>query len=76
MLCRPKFEGVKTWVMQAEHLVAIALRIGRAKDHARILQFLEQNAVNRNKLNQILSRYDLTPKWQRFESRYVRETNE
>ena len=69
-------EGVKTWVMQAEHLVAIALRIGRAKDHARILQFLEQNAVNRNKLNQILSRYDLTPKWQQFESRYVRETNE
>ena len=32
-------EGVPTWIMTAEHLVAIALQTGRAKDHARILQF-------------------------------------
>src|SRR6266516_2120138 len=30
-------EDVATWVMSAEHLVAIALRTGRAKDHNRIL---------------------------------------
>src|SRR5579864_2421474 len=34
-------EGVSTWVMRAEHLVSLALRTGRSKDHARILQFLE-----------------------------------
>src|SRR5262249_35924319 len=28
-------DGVHTWVMTAEHLVAIALQTGRAKDHAR-----------------------------------------
>jgi hypothetical protein len=27
-------EGVRTWVMTAEHLVAIALQTGRAKDFA------------------------------------------
>jgi hypothetical protein len=33
-------QGVPTWVMKAEHLVAIALRTGRAKDHIRVLQFI------------------------------------
>ncbi len=35
--------------MSAEHLVAIALRTGRPKDHNRILQFVEQDAVNQQK---------------------------
>jgi len=69
-------EGLNTWVMRAEHLVAIALRTGRAKDYARILQFLEQNAVDRKKLNQVLNRHALIPKWKRFETKYLRETNE
>ncbi|MGB9086409.1 MAG: hypothetical protein WCC46_17400, partial [Terriglobales bacterium] len=43
-------EGVNTWVMTAEHLIAIALRTGRPKDHNRILQFIEQDAVDRGKL--------------------------
>lgn len=54
-------EGVRTWVMQPEHLVAIALRTGRAKDYARILQFLEQNAVDRHKLDEVLTRHALVP---------------
>jgi hypothetical protein len=32
-------EGVPTRVMSAEHLAAIALQTGRAKDHIRLLQF-------------------------------------
>ena len=47
-------EGLPTRVMSAEHLVAIALRTGRAKDHIRILQFIEQDAVDRDKLQTIL----------------------
>lgn len=69
-------EGVKTWVMRAEHLVAIALRTGRAKDQARILQFLEQNAVDRDRLSQVLTRHGLNVKWERFEAKYLRETND
>ncbi len=69
-------EGVTTWVMRAEHLVAIALRTGRAKDHARILQFLDQNAVDRHKLGTMLSRHALIPRWEQFQSQYLKETNE
>jgi hypothetical protein len=64
-------EGVTTWVMSAEHLVAIALRTGRSKDHIRILQFIEQKAVDRGKLQSILERHGLSSKWLRFESKYL-----
>jgi hypothetical protein len=69
-------EGVTTWAMRAEHLVAIALRTGRAKDYARILQFLEQNAVDRHKLSHVLTQYSLVDKWERFERKYLKETDE
>lgn len=64
-------EGVGTWVMSAEHLVAIALRTGRPRDHARILQFIEQNAFDRSRLQSILERHGLLSKWEGFESRYL-----
>ena len=57
--------------MTAEHLVAIALRTGRPKDHARILQFLELDAVDKTRLESILGRYKLLPKWQKFLAKYV-----
>lgn len=69
-------EGVRTWVMSAEHLVAIALRTGRPKDHARILQFIEQRALERSRLQSILNRHGLVLKWGQFESRYLGGTIE
>jgi len=69
-------EGVATWVMSAEYLVAIALNTGRSKDHVRIVQFIEQNAVDRNKLQAVLERHGLTSKWQQFERRYLKATDE
>jgi hypothetical protein len=65
--------GVRTWVMTAEHLVAIALSTGRAKDYARIVQFLEQGTVDRNKLDKVLKRHGLVSKWERFSRRYLGE---
>jgi len=64
-------EGVGTWIMTAEHLSAIALQTGRAKDHNRILQFVEQNAVDRQKLQSIVERHGLTGKWKQFEQKYL-----
>ena len=69
-------EGVPTRVMSAEHLVAIALRTGRAKDRSRILQFLEVNAINQGKLKYILERHNLLSKWKEFERKYLEDTNE
>jgi hypothetical protein len=64
-------EGVRTRFMTAEHLVALALRTGRAKDYNRIMQFVEQNAVDRKKLQSVLERYGLTAKWNQFEQKYL-----
>jgi hypothetical protein len=67
-------EGVRTWVMSAEHLVAIALRTGRAKDFTRILQFVESGVIDPNKLDQILERSGLLAKWEQFGDKYLKET--
>jgi hypothetical protein len=64
-------QGVRTWVMSAEHLIAIALKTGRAKDHIRILQFLEQDAADREKLGRILDKHALAAKWAQFESKFL-----
>ena len=66
-------EGVITYVPSAEHLIALALRTGRAKDYARVVQFVEQNAFDTNELNRILMRHGLVDKWERFERRYLGE---
>jgi hypothetical protein len=68
-------EGTPTRIMSAEHLVAIALRTGRSKDQNRILQFLEQRAVDRAKLGSLLERHQLTSKWKEFECRYPEAAN-
>lgn len=65
-------EGVRTWVVGAEHLVAIALRTGRAKDFARILQFIENGVIQSEKLEQILKRHGLLAKWEQFAIRFLR----
>ncbi len=65
-------EGEKTYVMSAEHLAAIALRTGRPKDFARLLQFLEAGVLDLDKLKLILNRHGLAPKWEQFEQRYLR----
>ena len=65
-------EGMRTWVMTAEHLVAIALQTGRAKDFSRILQFVESGVLNAGKLDSILTRHGLLAKWEQFGNRFLR----
>jgi len=67
-------EGVPTRVISAEHLVAIALETGRAKDYTRILQFVEHGAVDREKLKDIVERHGLSTMWSRFEQRLLKGT--
>lgn len=65
-------EGISTRVISAEHLVAIALETGRAKDHIRILQFVEQKQVDQGTLKSILERHGLSAKWSQFEQRFLK----
>jgi len=60
------FHDVPTRIMQIEHLVAIMLQTGRPKDYARILRFLEAEAVNVAALEPILAKHSLSEKWQKF----------
>ena len=53
------YEGVGAKVFRAEHIVAIAASVGRAKDKARIEQLLEQAQLDNTYLENILSRYKL-----------------
>ena len=62
---------LETRVMTAEHLVAIALATGRAKDFARIVQFVEEDLLDRTALDDILKRHGLAGKWNNFTSRYL-----
>ena len=56
---RIKFEGVPAKIFRAEHIVAIAASVGRAKDKARIEQMLQQAELNQAQLESILQRYKL-----------------
>jgi hypothetical protein len=52
--------------LRAEHLVAIALNVGRYKDLARVQAFLEQDAVDLAALKDVLERHNLMDKWKAF----------
>jgi len=66
-------EGIRTWVMLAEHLVAIALSTGRAKDHIRVLQFIQEEAVDLKLLRAILEKHELLSKWEQFQNKFLNE---
>jgi len=65
-------EGTVTWVITAEHLAAMALKTGRAKDFARLLQFVEAGALDATSLNLSLEKHRLHEKWQEFELKFLR----
>lgn len=56
---RMEFEGVSAKVFRAEHIVAVAASVGRAKDKARIEQMLQQADLNKTQLENILQRHKL-----------------
>ena len=56
---RIDYEGVPAKVFRAEHIVAIAADVGRAKDKARIEQLLQQAGLDQSRLEDILRRHKL-----------------
>jgi len=66
-------DGTRTRVMTAEHLVAIALRTGRAKDRIRVEQFIDGGILDVARLDDVLTRHGLLAKWERFMRQYGEE---
>lgn len=65
-------DGEPVWIMTPEHLVALALELGRVKDFLRIQQFVESGTLEAARLDGILTRHGLLAKWQAFEDKYGR----
>ncbi len=63
--------GVPVRVFTAEHLAAIALQTGRAKDKARLLQFVEADALDTARFQDIVLRNGLAAAWQQFERQFL-----
>lgn len=51
--------------------MAIALQTARAKDHARLVMFVEAGVADTERLRQILARHSLLEKWAKFEQRFL-----
>ena len=66
--------GASTRVFTAEHLAAIALQTSRAKDKARLLQFIETGVLDPARFQNILARHSLQQAWQRFEKQFLSDT--
>jgi len=56
---RMDYEGVPARIFRAEHIVAIAASVGRAKDKARIEQLLAQADLDKAYLENVLQRHKL-----------------
>lgn len=64
-------EGTAARVFTAEHLAAIALQTGRAKDKARLLQFVEEGALDTKGFQTILARHTLVDAWAKFQRQFL-----
>ena len=49
-----------------------ALRTGRAKDHARVVMFVEAGIADMDRLRDILARHSLLEAWAKFEERFLK----
>jgi hypothetical protein len=66
-----KVDETSARVFTAEHLAAIALQTGRAKDKARLLQFLEFAALDMARFQSLIARHGLVDAWSRFERQFL-----
>lgn len=59
-------EGFRTRIFTAEHLAAIALDVGPAKDKLRIVQLKDSKKFDMHRFAEIVRRHGLTKKWDAF----------
>ncbi len=68
-----KIDDADAKVIGKEHLVAMWLYAGRAKDFQKIQMFWEADFLDEAKLFDILERHDLTAKWEKEKWRFIGE---
>ncbi|MGO8837035.1 MAG: hypothetical protein ACLQAH_13350 [Limisphaerales bacterium] len=68
-------DGIRARVFTAEHLAAMALQTGRAKDKARLLQFIEAGALDAARFQAVVARHGLIDAWQKFERQFLSDAS-
>ncbi|MCY7347168.1 MAG: hypothetical protein LH614_13220 [Pyrinomonadaceae bacterium] len=68
-----KVDDFDAQVIGKEHLIAMWLLAGRAKDYQKIAMFQEAGFLDKTKLSDILERHDLTAKWDKEKWRFTDE---
>ena len=66
-------DGTPARVFTPEHIAAVALETGRAKDKARVLQFVEAGGLDLERLQEILARHGLSSDWEQFERQFLKQ---
>jgi hypothetical protein len=64
-------EDIEVSVLTPEYLAAIALQTGRAKDKARLLQFLEGSSLRMEYFRAIIERHGLGENWTKFQQQFL-----
>ena len=64
-------DGVSARVFTPEYLAAISLETGRAKDKARILQFIEEEALDLQRFETLVQHHHLVEKWEKFKRQFL-----
>jgi hypothetical protein len=62
-------QSYKSRILRPEYLVAKALEVGRPKDYTRIVQFVEDGAVDMGRLQDVVQRFGLVLAWENFRRR-------
>ena len=65
-----KFEVLEVPVVSPEHLCAIALQTGRAKDFQRVNSLLEAGVINEGRLQGLVVDHELKDRWSEYVRRF------
>lgn len=63
------YSDVKTRVIPAEYLIAIALKAGRAKDFEKVARLFEQAKIDKESLKEVLRKYHLLDKFKKWKEK-------
>ncbi len=69
--CTQRFGDHEGRVMGPEHLAAIALATGRAKDYARVHEFFLRGKIDMDSLRRLIEQFGLQSQWTIFEKRFL-----
>jgi predicted nucleotidyltransferase len=65
-----KYENIELKILRPEYLIAIFLRVYRAKDREKIIKLLDQAKIEKTFLSDILKRHNLDKKFAEFMKKY------